>query len=191
MLSSFVIVFLPRSKHLLISWLRSPPTVILEPKKVKSLTVSIVSASVSLEIVGLDAMIFIFSMLSFKPASSLSSFTFTALSTKVHLVKAMVFPVVMYGYESWTINKAEHRRTDAFELWCWRRGRRQWHPTPVLLPGKSHGQRSMKGCSPWGRWGSDTTEQLHFDFSLSCVGEGNGNPLQCYCLENPRDGGAW
>ena len=151
MLSSFVIVFLPRSKHLLISWLRSPPTVILEPKKVKSLTVSIVSASVSLEIVGLDAMIFIFSMLSFKPASSLSSFTFTALSTKVHLVKAMVFPVVMYGYESWTINKAEHRRTDAFELWCWRRGRRQWHPTPVLLPGKSHGQRSMKGCSPWGR----------------------------------------
>ena len=43
------------------------------------------------------------------------------LPTKVHLVKAMVFPVVMYGYESWTINKAEHRRIDAFELWCWRR----------------------------------------------------------------------
>ena len=43
------------------------------------------------------------------------------LSTKVHLVKAMVFPVVMYGYESWTIKKAECRRTDAFELWCWRR----------------------------------------------------------------------
>ena len=42
------------------------------------------------------------------------------LSTKVHLVKAMVFPVVMYGYESWTIKKAEHRRIDAFELWCWR-----------------------------------------------------------------------
>ena len=42
---------------------------------------------------------------------------------------------------------------------CWRR---QWHPTPVLLPGKSHGWRSLKGCSPWGRWGSDTTEQLHF-----------------------------
>ena len=37
----------------------------------------------------------------------------------------------------------------------------------------------------------DTTEQLHFDFSLSCIGEGNGNPLQCSCLENPRDGGAW
>ena len=43
------------------------------------------------------------------------------LSTKVHLVKAMVFPVVMYGYESWTIKKAESRRIDAFELWCWRR----------------------------------------------------------------------
>ena len=67
----------------------------------------------------------------------------------------------------------------------------QRHPTPVLLPGKSHGQRSLVGCSPWGRWGLDTTEQLHFDFSLSCIGEGNGNPLQYSCLENPRDGGAW
>ena len=43
------------------------------------------------------------------------------LSTKVHLVKVMVFPVVMYGCESWSIKKAEHRRIDAFELWCWRR----------------------------------------------------------------------
>ena len=69
--------------------------------------------------------------------------------------------------------------------------RRQWHPTPVLLPGKSHGWRSLVGCSPWGREESDTTEQLHFDFSLSGIGEGNGNPLQYSCLENPRDGGAW
>ena len=68
---------------------------------------------------------------------------------------------------------------------------RQWHPTPVLLPGKSHGWRSLVGCSPWDRKESDTTEQLHFHFSLSCIGEGNGNPLQCSCLENPRDGGAW
>ena len=45
----------------------------------------------------------------------------TAVPTKVHLVKAMVFPVVTYGCESWTIKKAEHRRVDAFELWCWRR----------------------------------------------------------------------
>ena len=64
-------------------------------------------------------------------------------------------------------------------------------PTPVLLPGESHGRRSLEGCSPWGCWGSDTTERLHFHFSLSCIGEGNGNPLQCSCLENPRDGGAW
>ena len=69
--------------------------------------------------------------------------------------------------------------------------RRQWHPTPVLLPGKSHGWRSLVGCSPWGREESDTTEWLHFHFSLSCIGEGNGNPLQCSCLENPRDRGAW
>ena len=68
---------------------------------------------------------------------------------------------------------------------------RQWHPTPVLLPGKSHGRRSLVGCSPWGRQESDTTERLHFHFSLSCIGEGNGNPLHCSCLENPRDRGAW
>ena len=71
----------------------------------------------------------------------------------------------------------------------WRR--RQWHPTPVLLHGKSHGQRGLVGCSPWGHTESDSTERLHFHFSLSCIGEGNGNPLQCFCLENPRDGGAW
>ena len=69
--------------------------------------------------------------------------------------------------------------------------RRQWHPTPVLLPGKSHGWRTLVGCSPWGREESDTTEQLHFDFSLSCIGGVNSNPLQYSCLENPRDGGAW
>ena len=69
--------------------------------------------------------------------------------------------------------------------------RRQWHPTPVLLPGKSHGWRSLIGYSWWGREESDTTERLHFYFSLSCIGEGDGNPLQCSCLENPMDGGAW
>ena len=69
--------------------------------------------------------------------------------------------------------------------------RRQWQPTPVLLPGKSHGGRSLVGCSPWDRGESDTTERLHFHFSLLCIGEGNGNPLQCSCLENARDEGAW
>ena len=89
------------------------------------------------------------------------------LPAKVLLVKAMVFSVVMYGW------------------------RRQWHPTPVFLPAKSHGRRSLVSCSTWGREQSDTTEQLHFHFSLLCTGEGNGNPLQCSCLENPRNGGAW
>ena len=68
---------------------------------------------------------------------------------------------------------------------------RQWPPTPVLLPGKSHGRRSLVGCSPRGRKELDTTERLHFHFSLLCIGEGNDSPLQCSCLENPRDGGAW
>ena len=67
----------------------------------------------------------------------------------------------------------------------------QWHPTPVLLPGKSHGWRSLVGYSPWGHEESDMTERLQFHFSLSCIGEGNGNPLQCSCLENPGNGGAW
>ena len=65
------------------------------------------------------------------------------------------------------------------------------HPTPVLLPGKSHGQKSLVGCSPWGREESDMTEQFPFHFSLSCIGEGSGNLLQCSCLENPKDGGDW
>ena len=69
--------------------------------------------------------------------------------------------------------------------------RRQWQPTPVFLLAKSHGWRSLVGCSPWGREESDTTERFHFHFSLSCIGEGNGNPLQCSCLEKPRSRGAW
>ena len=69
--------------------------------------------------------------------------------------------------------------------------RRQWHPTPVLLPGNSHGWKSLVCFRLWGRTESDTTERLPFHFSLSHIGEGNGNPLQCSCLENPRDGGAW
>ena len=76
MLSRLVIPFLPRSKHLLISWLQSPSEVILESKKIKSLTVSIVSPPICHEVMGLDAMIFVFWMLNFKPAFSLSSFTF-------------------------------------------------------------------------------------------------------------------
>ena len=66
--------------------------------------------------------------------------------------------------------------------------RSQWQPTPVLLPGKSHGQRSLVGCSPWGCEEWETTGQLHLHFSVSCIGGGNVNQLQCSCLENSRDG---
>ena len=92
-------------------------------------------------------------------------------------------------WNDWKIYGKCHTFRNSFLPKC--RRVRQWQPTPVLLPGKSHGRRSLVGCSPWGRYGSDTTEGLHFHFSLSCIGEGNGNPLQCSCLENPRDGGAW
>ena len=82
-----------------------------------------------------------------------------------------------------SIQMQKNTPSSAHGIW-----RRQWHPTPVLLPGKSHGWRSLVGYSPWGHEELDTTERLPFHFSLSCTGEGNGNPLQCFCLENPRDG---
>ena len=69
--------------------------------------------------------------------------------------------------------------------------RRQRQPTPILLPGESHGWKNLVGYSPWGLEESDVTEQLHSRFSFSCTGEGNGNPLQYSCLEDPRVGGAW
>jgi len=64
-------------------------------------------------------------------------------------------------------------------------------PHSSILPGKSHRQRSLVSCSPWGREELDKTERLHFHFSLSCIGEGNGNPIQCSCLDKPRDRGSW
>ena len=92
-------------------------------------------------------------------------------------------------YMTWEPSQGmQSKRNSRTYVLLWRR---QWHPTPVLLPGTSHGWRSLVGCSPCGREESDTTERLHFHFSLSCIGEGNGNPLQCSCLENPRNGGAW
>ena len=61
-------------------------------------------------------------------------------------------------------------------------------PHSSALAWKIPGRRSLVGCSPWGCEESDTTERLHFHFLLLRIGEGNGNPLQCSCLENPRDG---
>ena len=69
----------------------------------------------------------------------------------IYLLKAMVFPVVMYGCESWTIKKAECRRIDTFELWYWRR---KWQPTPVLLPGESHGRLQSMGSQGVGHDGA-------------------------------------
>ena len=89
MLSRLVIVFLPRSKCLLISWLQSPSAVILEPKKIKSVTVSIVSPSICHEVLGPDAMILVFWMLSFKPAFSLSPFTFIKSFPSFFLLSAI------------------------------------------------------------------------------------------------------
>ena len=90
-----------------------------------------------------------------------------------------------------------HDGATSLSLFTFMHWRRKWQPTPVFLPGESQEQGSLVGCHLWGRTESDTTEQLPFHFSLSCTGEGNGNLLQCSCLENPRDwgwggvGGAW
>ena len=99
---------------------------------------------------------------------------------------AKSFPGGSDGKES-ACNAGDRGSIPGVRKFLWRR---KWQSTPVFLPGKSHGGRSLVGCSPWGRQESDTTERLHFHLSLSCIGEGNGNPLQCSCLENPRDGGA-
>ena len=92
------------------------------------------------------------------------------------------------GLQSMGLLRVRHDWVTSLSFFTFMHWRRKWHPTPVLLPGKSHGWRSLVSYSPWGRKESDMTEQLHFHFSLTCIGEGNGNPLQCSCLENPREG---
>ena len=96
MLSRLSIAFLPRSKRLLILWLQWSSKVILQPKKIKSLTISIVSPSICHEVMGPDTMIFIFWMLSFKPSFSLSSFTFIKRLFSSSLLSAI--RVVSSGY---------------------------------------------------------------------------------------------
>ena len=117
MLSKLVITFLPRSKRLLISWLQSPPAVILEPKKIKSVTVSIASPSICHEVIGPDVMILVVWVLSFKPAFSLSSFTFikrlfssSSLSairvvSSAHLRCASSSPAFHMMYSAYELNK--------------------------------------------------------------------------------------
>ena len=140
----FVLAFLPRSKHLLISWLQSPFAVILEPRKIKSVTVSIVSPSICCYVMGPDPMIFVFWMLSFKPAFSLYSFTFikrlfssSLLSTiRVLLspyLRLLIFlpailipacassrPAFRMMYSAYKLNK----QGDSIQPWC--------NPFPIL-----------------------------------------------------------
>ena len=95
------------------------------------------------------------------------------------------------GLQSMGSQRVGHDWETSLSLFTFMHWRRKWQPTPVFLPGESHGRRSLVGYSPRGHKESDTTERLHFHFSLSCIGERSGNPFQCSCLENLRDGGAW
>ena len=150
MLSRLVIAFLPRSKHLLIPWLQSLFAAILEPKKIKSVIVSIVSPSVCHEVMGPDAMILVLWMLScFKPAFSFFSSTFIKrLFSSSSLSIVGWYHLQMWGYwyfflQSWfqlVRHPAWHFTWCSPHIW-----RRKWQPTPVSLPGKSHGQRSLPG----------------------------------------------
>ena len=123
-------------------------------------------------------------------AQGIHPVTLDWMHPKYHFLPHPV-PVIGWAEADRKSSREFHPRVEDFEESHARKRRRRWHPTPALLPGRSHGQRSLVGCSPRGREESDTTERLHFHFSLSCIGEGNGNPLQCSCLENPRDGVAW
>ena len=136
-LSRFVIDFLPRSKRLLISWLQSPFAVILEPKKIKPVTVSIFCRSICHEVMGSDTMILVFWMLNFKPAFSLSSFTFikrlfSSLLSAVRVVSSvnlrlLIFlpailipafasssPAFLMMYSAYKLNK----QGDNIQPWC-------------------------------------------------------------------------
>ena len=83
-------------------------------------------------------------------------------------------------------NSQERNKLELWLIWAY-----LYDTTYSCLENPMDGGSCLVGCSPWGREESGTTEQLHFHFSLSCIGEGNGNPLQYSCLENPRDRGAW
>ena len=143
MLSRFVIAFLPRGKHLLISWLQSPSAVILEPTKIKSITVSIVSPSICYEVMGPDTIILILWMLSFKPASSLSSFTFIKKLFSSSSLSAT--RVVSSAYLRLLIFLLAILRSEEQHVWT---------------PGVGVGQGGLTCCNSWGCKKSDTTEWL-------------------------------
>ena len=110
MLSRFVIAFPPRSKHLLMSWLQSPSEVTFSSVQFSSVAQSCPTLCDPMNrSVGEDKL------------DTILKSRDTTLPTKVHVVKAMIFPVVIYECESWTIKKAEHQRIAAFKFWSWRR----------------------------------------------------------------------
>ena len=171
MLSRLVITFLPRSKRLLISWLQSPPAVILEPRKIKSSTVSTVFPSISHEVMGPDVMILVFWMLSFKPTFSLSSFTFIKRlfsSSSLSAIKVvssaylslLIFlpailiptcasssPVVLMMYSAYKLNK------QGDNIQPWRTPFPIWNqsvvPCPVLTVGSWPAYRFLKRQVRW------------------------------------------
>ena len=172
-LSRLVIAFLPRSKCLLISWLQSPSAVILEPPKIKSVTVSIVSPSICHKVMGPDAMILVFWMLHFKPAFSLSFFTFikslfsSSLSairvvSSVYLRLLIFLPAILIPACA-SPSPTFRRMYSAYDL-----------------PGGSDGKASAYNV---GEPGSICVRKI--------LWKRNSNSLQYSCLENPMDKGAW
>ena len=116
------------------------------------------------------------------------------LQTVHQWMSVFVFQIWFTMTGSWTTLRNYHFIDFSKPLFIfsyWENSEKAMAPYAVFLPGESHGRRSLVGGSPWGREELDKTERLDFHFSLSHIGEGNGNPLQCSCLENLRDGGAW
>ena len=136
--SRFVIAFLQRSKHLLISWMQSTSAVILEPKKIKSVTVSTFSPSICNEVMGLDAMILLFWILSFKPTFSLSSFTLikrffsSSLLSAIRVVSSaylrlLIFLLEIFVPASDSSSLAFHMLYSSHKLNKWGAGLPRWH----------------------------------------------------------------
>ena len=165
MLSRLVITFVPRSKRLFISWLRSPSAVIWEPKNIKSLTVSIVSPSICQEVMGLDAMILVFWMLSFKPMihCKMEKAMATHSSTLAWKIPCMEGPSRLQSMGSLGVG---HDRATSLSLFTFMQWRRKWQPTPVFLPGESQGRgtwwAAVYGVTQsriWLKWLSSSTLQ--------------------------------
>ena len=157
MLSRYVIAFLPRSRHILISWLQFPSAVILEHKKIKSVTASTFSPSICHEVMELDAMILVFQMLEFQPTFLASSFTLikglfsSCLLSAIRVVSSAYLRLLIFLPVVKNPPAVQEMWRPRFDPWVgkvpWRR---KCQPTPVFLPGKSHGQRSLVDYSPWG-----------------------------------------